>query len=115
MTFVDMLTDDLDVFLDIDALAVEASYRAKGSGSSTAVTVLLEQIRDDYTPVRRDGVDYFAQQGHLYVAKSDVVAPGAGDVFTVGSSDWIVQEIAGGSPVVWRLVVYSTARAGKNK
>jgi hypothetical protein len=109
-------TNDLDeVWFDVDGFAQSATYRRKGSQSTTSLLVLLEQVRDETIPVARDGLDYYANQGRLWCKAEDVDNPIAGDVFTINGVDWIVQEILGGARVVWELVVYASARAGGAK
>lgn len=112
MTFKTDLADDISIFFDTDELAAAAKYKARGATTDNDVTVLLIQVQSDVTQKVSRGEGYYVHSGRLWCQVSEVDSPQSGDVFTVGSIDWVVQEILGGNGVAWELSVYKSAFAG---
>lgn len=93
---------DLAAFFDTEDFAVEAVWRAGGTGSPTTVSV-LPALSD------RD-VDVFGQSvrssaGVFLVRASDIEAPAAGDTLTIDGTIWTIQGVParGIDRAIWRI------------
>ena len=113
MTFAEMLQDDLPIWFDETELAQAAVYRARKTMVDIPCTVLVWQGQDD--ELRSRGEAYFAGAGRLWCKRSEVIAPAAGDTFTLDGESWVVQQVNGVSRAAWELGVYRAAYAGSRR